>query len=270
MDFTREPIIETVISAREGCRILIRNSKTPGQEEFVVDALEIVNIGAACFFRNRERPKAFLVPATDYEVIEVRDTRLGLKAASFESTFKAGPKKLAVKEERVEPSVKQEEEPSQPESRPPTKREKKKGGRRRRSEESAPQEPEKKEVAEKVEPPKKAKKEVEKVVDLPEEPSGEKSAPRSLVPPPTTLIRDEIERLRQDEQYKGAFYPQEEEEPLQEDGDDEPAVLSLRLHEEEEEPEIVQESSMYMATPEPDEDTPWTETNVAPEESHSS
>ncbi len=269
MDFTREPIIETVISAREGCRILIRNSKTPGQEEFSVDALEIVNIGAACFFRNRERPKAFLVPATDYEVIEVRDTRLGLKAASFESTFKAGPKKLAVKEERVEPSVKQEEEPSQPEARPPVRREKKKVVRRRRSEESPPQEQEKKEVAEEVvDPPKKAKKEVEKVVDLPEEPSSEKSAPRSLLPPPTTLIRDEIERLRQDEQYKGAFYPQKEKEPSPENGDDEPAVLSLRLHEEEE-PEKVRESDMYMATPEPDEDTPWTETTSAPEESNS-
>ena len=123
MNFTREPIIETVISSREGCRLLIRSSKSPGQEEFVVDAVEIVNIGSTSFFRNREKPKPFLVPATDYEIIEVRDTRLGLKAASFEATFKAGPKKPIVKE------VESQEEPE--ESRAEKRREKKKGGKRK-------------------------------------------------------------------------------------------------------------------------------------------
>lgn len=271
MEFTREPIIETVISAREGCRILIRNSKTSGQEEFVVDALEIVNIGTACFFRNRERPKAFLVPATDYEIIEVRDTRLSLKAASFESSFKAGPKKLAVKEDRAEAVTKQEEEAPPAESRPEKRRERKKGGRRRRSEESASQEQKESPVPEeapKAEPSVKKAKQTEKVATEAETSGKERNVTSSLLPPPATLIKDEINRLRQDEQYKGAFYAQEEqEEPTQEDIDEEPAILPLRLHEDE--PEVIQESDMYMATPEPDDDSPWSETTVASEESSS-
>lgn len=344
MDFTREPIIETVISSREGCRILIRNSKAPGQEEFVVDALEVVNIGTACFFRNRERPKPFLVPATDYEIIEVRDTRLGLKAASYESTFKAGPKKVVVREERTESAEKVEEaesSSSQQEGRPEKKRERKKSGRRRRSEEPAVQgqaaeveegksEPSKPErtrskrtdasqpaaqpaaeqpAAEQpvVEQPAAEQPVMEQpVVEQPvvehpiaqqppvdqlrieetasEGSSKEKNGSPTLIAPPTTLIKDEIDRLRQNDQYKGAFYPQEEDEgsseveSVREVEDEEAAVLSFRLHEEEQEPptvapEVIEPSDMYMATPEPDEDIPPTQTErseatvVSPEES---
>jgi hypothetical protein len=76
--FTREPIIETVITARNGYRLSVRNSKSP-VEELLVDALEIVSFGQALFFRCVERPKAFLFPVSDYEVSEVRETRLVLK-----------------------------------------------------------------------------------------------------------------------------------------------------------------------------------------------
>lgn len=78
MLFTREPIIETVITARSGYRLSVRNSKSP-IEELLVDALEIVSFGQALFFRCVERPKAFLFPVSDYEVSEVRETRLVLK-----------------------------------------------------------------------------------------------------------------------------------------------------------------------------------------------
>ena len=84
MDYTREPIVETVITAKDGYRISVRNSKVPGQEEYMVEALEVVSFGANCFFRNLERPRAFMVPASDYEVLEVRETRVALKAASVE------------------------------------------------------------------------------------------------------------------------------------------------------------------------------------------
>lgn len=81
MLFTREPIIETVITARTGFRLVVRNSKCP-QEETLVDAIEIVSFGNALFYRCNERPKAFLVPVSDYEAYEVRETRLVLKHLS--------------------------------------------------------------------------------------------------------------------------------------------------------------------------------------------
>lgn len=91
MNFTREPIIETIITPREGCKLVIRNSKgVIGQEEFFVDALEVVSFGPALFFRSLERPKSFLLPVTDYEVLEVRETRMVLKTTPLEKGIKIG------------------------------------------------------------------------------------------------------------------------------------------------------------------------------------
>jgi len=50
VDFTRQPIIETIITPREGFRLVIRSSKNMGQEELFVDALEVVSFGAATLF----------------------------------------------------------------------------------------------------------------------------------------------------------------------------------------------------------------------------
>lgn len=90
MLFTREPIIETVITARNGYRLCVRNSKSP-VEELLVDALEIVSFGQALFFRCVERPKAFLLPVSDYEVSEVRETRLVLKHMAQEGKKNSEP-----------------------------------------------------------------------------------------------------------------------------------------------------------------------------------
>jgi hypothetical protein len=88
VDFTREPIIETVITPKEGCTLVVRSSKSSGQEEHFVDAIEVVVFGNAIFFRSLERPKAFLVPASDYEVLEVRETRLVLKNVGLDRSIK--------------------------------------------------------------------------------------------------------------------------------------------------------------------------------------
>ncbi len=89
MNFTREPIIETIISPREGCKLLVRSSKSGGPaEEYYVDAVEVVSFGRAFFFRSMERPKAFLVPASDYEVLEVKEARVALKNVSHERQHK--------------------------------------------------------------------------------------------------------------------------------------------------------------------------------------
>lgn len=90
MNFTREPIIETVISPKEGYKLVVRNSKGGSQEEYVVDAIEVVSFGHSFFFRSLERPKSFLVPVSDYEIIETKETRVVLKNASFERSIKIG------------------------------------------------------------------------------------------------------------------------------------------------------------------------------------
>ncbi len=90
MNFTREPIIETIISPRDGFKLLVRNSKGGGSEEYFVDALEVVSFGHAFFFRSLERPKSFLAPVSDYEVLEVKETRVALKNVSHERSIKIG------------------------------------------------------------------------------------------------------------------------------------------------------------------------------------
>lgn len=90
MNFTREPIIETIISPKDGFKLLVRSSKAGSTEEYFVDALEVVSFGRAFFFRSLERPKAFLVPTSDYEVLEVKETRVALKNVSHERSIKIG------------------------------------------------------------------------------------------------------------------------------------------------------------------------------------
>ncbi len=88
MHFTREPVTETIITPKEGFKLVIRNSKCVGQEEFFVDAVEIVSFGHALFFRSLEKPKSFLVPVTDYEILEMRDTRLMVKHVNVDRAIK--------------------------------------------------------------------------------------------------------------------------------------------------------------------------------------
>lgn len=90
MNFTREPIIETVITPREGCKLVVRSSKGNGQEDYYVDAVEVVSFGHSFFFRSLEKPKCFLVPVSDYEILELRETRMVLKNVSAERAIKIG------------------------------------------------------------------------------------------------------------------------------------------------------------------------------------
>lgn len=90
MDFTREPIIESIVTPKEGCKLVVRSSKGGSQEEHFVDAVQVVSFGTSCFYRSLERPKAFLVPVSDYEVLEVREARMVLKNVGVERTIKIG------------------------------------------------------------------------------------------------------------------------------------------------------------------------------------
>ncbi len=90
MNFTREPIIETIVSPKDGYKLCIKNSKLLGAEEFFVDAVEVVSFGSSLFFRGQERPKPFLVPVSDYEIFEVKETRVVLKNVTHDRNIKIG------------------------------------------------------------------------------------------------------------------------------------------------------------------------------------
>ena len=72
MDFTRQPVLETIITPREGFKLVVRSSKGNSQEEYFVEAVEIVTFGSATFLRSLEKPKCFLLPISDYEILEHR------------------------------------------------------------------------------------------------------------------------------------------------------------------------------------------------------
>ena len=156
MNFTREPIIETIITPRDGFKLLLRANR--GEKEFNVDAVEVVNFGNALFFRSTERPKSFLVPVAEYEVVETRETRVVLKNASVDKSVKiAGGK-----------DPKEEKEEKEDSSKDPKKRERRRTRRRRPSAEEAPE----------CEQPTKVF--------------------TGLIPPPTNLISDTIRKEEPD------------------------------------------------------------------------
>lgn len=68
----------------------MRSSKGNGQEDYYVDAVEVVSFGHSFFFRSLEKPKCFLVPVSDYEILELRETRMVLKNVSAERAIKIG------------------------------------------------------------------------------------------------------------------------------------------------------------------------------------
>jgi hypothetical protein len=101
MNFTREPIIESVITSSDGYKLRLTklNKKEGRDEDFQVNALEIVTFGASCFYRHREKPKSFLIPVAEYELTQVRDTRLTLKYATVDKSIKIIPEKVIKKTE---------------------------------------------------------------------------------------------------------------------------------------------------------------------------
>lgn len=219
MNFTREPIIETIISPKEGCKLLVRSSKAgSGSEEYYVDAVEVVSFGRAFFFRSQERPKAFLVPVSDYEILEVKETRVALKHVSHERNIKIGGGREASlrhsqrehAQEREEETVAAEEE-AQPAAEETTaeapmssRMDKRRDRRRRRHRRSS----EDQEWAER-----RAQQQ-----ESSQQPEGEQKAQgggaedeakvssqmfSSLIPPPTTLISETISRYKDKEFMEG-------------------------------------------------------------------
>lgn len=179
MDFTREPLVETVITPKEGFKLVIRASSGNSDEEYSVGAVEVVSFGNCYFFRSLEKPKAFLLPMTEYEVVESRETRTVLKKPQIEKSIKIGGGK--------KDTFKKEEAPKEE----PKKREKKRTRKRRSSktdkEEGTPS-----------------------AEEAPKEEGGEAPPPRrTLLPPPTSLISDQIDRYKNYLVEQGALVPED-------------------------------------------------------------
>ncbi len=102
MNFTREPIIETIISAKEGYKLSIKSSKSPEAEEYLVDAVEVVAFGGTFFYRCQEKPKTFFIPAADFEIVEVKEARILIKNPNIDKSIKIAGGKEASKPSRDE------------------------------------------------------------------------------------------------------------------------------------------------------------------------
>lgn len=223
MDYTREPIIETVITPKDGCKLAVRNSKGAGTEEYFVDALEVVSFGHSFFFRSLERPKSFLLPVGDYEVLEVREPRMALKHIGVERAIKIGGGRDAGKPIK-EPVATESEESPPVEPRVERKRERRRYRRRRGQQEEKDgieQEPEEVLATPLPAEPKPAKSQVKrenkktkkesvpkKAVSEGKSEAGETQG--TLLQPPTTLISETISRYRESGLYAGAFFDENE------------------------------------------------------------
>lgn len=167
MDFTRDPIIETIISPKDGYKLSVRNSRGPSQEEYLVNALEVVSFGSALFLRSLEKPKPFLLPIADYEIVEVKEARMVLKNVSLDKPIKIGESKEAKASSEDKEGVKAETENK--------KSSKKKNSRKRKSKSEASNSKEAKDNPKKV-----AKKE-------PETPSKEGGDEKDEVEPSSSV-----------------------------------------------------------------------------------
>lgn len=219
MDFTREPIVETVITPKEGYKLVVRSSKSTGQEEYFVDAVEVVSFGHSLFFRSIEKPKCFLVPVSDYEVLEVREARMVLKNVGVDQSIKiAGGRETHIRapreaekseatSQRVE-AVAAGSEASDEAAPTGKKRERRRHSRRRRGHEEAPKEGEQAQTAEQ---------EGESHERTPSAASEAREGDVQGVPtplqfsallqPPPTLISETIGRYK--ETFKEAFFTPE-------------------------------------------------------------
>lgn len=182
MNFTREPIIETIITPKDGHKLVIRSSKVSSQEEYLVDAVEVVSFGSSLFFRSLERPKSFLVPVSDFEVIETKETRVVLKTTNFERSIKiGGGKEVKPKEVAVEAAPLVAVEPRTDKKRERRRRRKRPGSSEEGSSMDAPavtEQPSPKAIAVGVIPP---------VAEIP-------TPPKRFIPAPTTLISDTLRK----------------------------------------------------------------------------
>lgn len=220
MDFTRQPLIESVITAKEGCKLVVRSSKGSGQEEYFVDAVEVVSFGNSFFFRSLEKPKSFLVPVSDYEILEVREARMVLKNVGLDRSIKiAGGKEIPQKQQKEPPvrqptSIAQEDNDNQDDEQAnrtlDKKRDRRRTLRRRKRNDEGPEG----NLSEKslIPPPPLSEKPLRQSdskknspVENLEKVKLSTTVINSLLPPPSSLISESIEKFKDNKMFQGIF-----------------------------------------------------------------
>jgi hypothetical protein len=210
MDYTREPIIETIITPRDGSKLTIRNSKVKDAPDYTVDAVEVVSFGNSFFYRSMERPKSFLVPVSDYEVVESKETRVVLKNATIDKSIKIAGGRVR-KEPKEEPR-KTRARRSTSKSRKPeekTAEPKKAEAKKAESKKAEPKKAESKKAETKKAEPKKtrSRSQAARKEQSAENKEGgtrvSSSMFRSLFPPPSSLISENIAKEEQASQTAG-------------------------------------------------------------------
>lgn len=213
MHFTREPIIESILSARDGFKLVLKNSKMTSGAEISAEVIEIVSFSGNIFYRSQDRSKNFLLPASDFEVQEIKDSRLVLKNISLEKSNKQqNPSKEASIKELEEDLVAEEsgdiEAVSEPvqtgssaqassgsSSRLERRRERRRNRRRRQMEEKTVQDkPSASSDSQEGEISEQAGEEVKGT-----EVSNISIPTLNLIPPPTTLISQTLARYKEKE-----------------------------------------------------------------------
>lgn len=77
MEYTREPIVQCVIAARDGNKLYI--SDYQGKQLYVVDSLQVVLFGDTPFYRNIEGTVEFMCPAAHHSIEEKKESKMALK-----------------------------------------------------------------------------------------------------------------------------------------------------------------------------------------------
>ena len=163
-----------MITPKEGSKLVLRNALGVGQEDFFVDAVEVVSFNEAIFFRSLEAPKFFLLPASSYEVLEVKETGIVLKnAVAQEKSIKIGS---GMKEDNRSAKDKRNKKRRKPSSEPQIKNETQGGD---------------------------AKDETTEVSS---------SVLKKLFPPPDTLIKEKLTRFKNEEFFEENILPSLNEE----------------------------------------------------------
>jgi hypothetical protein len=229
VNFTRDPIIETVITPREGCKLVVRSSKGTNQEDYLVDALEVVSFGHSFFFRSQERPKSFLVPVSDYEIFESKEPKMLLKNATAERSIKiGGGRDVPPRHQRevVVPEIR-EEVPTQNLDRGPNsdrgdrkqrdkQRRRGRRGRDRHDAYGSGQEGGEsfspREESSSVETSSEVEHEVSSQVEAPKEKAP--SFISKLFPPPTTLIKETLSRYKSVDPASEDLFPMNSKESV--------------------------------------------------------
>lgn len=197
MNFTREPIIETIITPKDGYKLTVRNSKGAG-EEYSVDALEVVSFGSAIFYRSVDRAKSFLLPVADFEVVEVKETRMVLKSVAIEKSVK-----IAGGKEATQKAAKESVAEAKAESQPLPKEKKERRRTRRRRGAPLPEESTSQEEGKAGPSPS-----AEEGGGREDETRVSSSIFSGLLRPPPGLISEKIKRVKDQEVAQGDLFPE--------------------------------------------------------------